>query len=121
MSSGVFTRSIYEADNGDFHPIRVQDTTISLAFGSTTNAAGDGPIDNPVSAKVSNGNRAFGVKPRSVTITFESAPPSGYKSNAYIRVPILTPDVYNAINTGDTCTYLGSTGTVAGKNPERVR
>lgn len=121
MSAGVFTRSIYEADNGDFHPVRVQPETLSLTFGQTANAAGAGPIDNPVSAKVSNGNRSFGVKPRSVTIVFEANAPAGYKLNSYIRVPVLTPALYNTIAAGDTATYLGTAAVVVGKNPERVR
>lgn len=121
MSAGSFARSIYEADNGDFHPIRVQPETLTLQFGQAANAAGAGPIDNPVSAKVSNGNRAFGVKPRSVTIVFEAAAPTGYKLNSYIRVPILTPSLYNTISAGDAASYLGTAAVVVGKNPERVR
>lgn len=121
MSAGVFSRSKYQSDDGDIHPIRVQPETLTATFGSTANAAPAGPIDNPLSAKVSNGNRSFGLKPRSVTITFGESPPTDYKSNSYIRLPILQSALYNTISTGDSVTYLGGTATVVGKNPERVR
>lgn len=121
MSAGAFSRSIYEADNGDFHPIRVQPETLAASFGGTANAAGAGPIDNPLSAKVSNGNRAFGLKPRSVTVVFETTAPTGYKTGSYIRIPVLQPALYAAAASGDSITYLGLTATIVGKNPERVR
>lgn len=121
MSEGVFSRTIYEADSGDFHPIRVQPETLTLTFGSTANAAGAGPIDNPISAKVSNGNRSFGVKPRSVTLVFETTAPTGYKVNSPFRLPILTPALYSTIALYDTATYQGQTAKVVGKSPERVR
>lgn len=121
MSAGAFSRSIYEADSGDFHPIRVQPETLLAQFGATANAAGAGPIDNPISARVSQGNRAFGLKPRSVTLVFDQAVPAGYLQNSYIRIPILQPGLYATIAAGDSVTYLGTTATVVGKNPERVR
>lgn len=121
MSSGAFTRSKYESDDGDVHPIRIQPETLTASFGGTANAAPAGNIDNPLSAKVSNGNRSFGLKPRSVTITFGDSPPEDYKANSYIRLPILQSTLYNTISAGDQVTYLGGTATVVGKNPERVR
>jgi len=91
MSAGAFTRTRYRADSGDTHPIRVQPETLTAAFGATANSAPTDAIDNPISAKVSNGNRAFGLKPRSVTIVFETNAPTGYKVGSYIRLPILQP------------------------------
>jgi len=79
MSAGAFTRTRYRADSGDTHPIRVQPETLTAAFGATANSAPTDAIDNPISAKVSNGNRAFGLKPRSVTIVFETNAPLATK------------------------------------------
>lgn len=121
MSAGTFSREIYESDAGTFHNIRVQPETLTFALGANTNEGGAGPVDSPMSAKVSNGNRAYGLKPRSVTVVFEANQPAGYKLNSPIRVPILKPDLYNAIVTGNSVSYLGSTATVIGKSPERVR
>lgn len=121
MSAGAFTRTRYLADNGDTHPIRVQPETVAAGYGSTTNTAPTSAIDNPISARVSGGNRAFGLKPRSVTMVFETTAPTGYKLNSYIRIPILQPTLWNTIATGDSITYLGQTATVVGKSPERIR
>lgn len=121
MSAGAFTKARYITDQGDTHPIRVQPETLSLTFGSTPNDPPPPPVDTPLSVKVSNGNRSFGVKPRSVTIAFKVTAPTGYKVGSYIRLPILQPGLYNAINVDDTCTYLSNTATVIGKNPERIR
>lgn len=121
MSAGAFTRSRYLSDAGDVHPIRVQPETITLAYGATTNGATATSLNNPISARVSNGNRQFGLKPRTITVVFETQAPTGYKVGTYIRVPILQPTLWNTIVQGDTVTYLGETATVAGKSPERVR
>lgn len=121
MSAGAFTRTRYLSNDGDVHPIRVQPETISLAYGATTNAATATALNNPISARVSNGNRQFGLKPRSITIVFETDAPDGYKVGSYIRVPILQPTLWNTMVTGDTVTYLGDQATIVGKSPERVR
>lgn len=121
MSAGAFSRTRYLSDGGDVHPIRVQPETVALAYGGTTNAATSTTLNNPISARVSNGNRQFGLKPRTITLVFEGTAPTGYKVGSYIRVPILQPTLWNTIVTNDTVTYLGETATVAGKSPERVR
>lgn len=121
MSAGSFTRSKYESNNGDIHPIRVQPETLTAQFGSTANSAPAGAINNPISARVSNGNRQFGLKPRTATITFGASPPTGYKAEAYIRIPILQESLWNTLSNGTTLTYLGSAATVVGTSPERVR
>lgn len=121
MSAGSFTRSRYEDDDGNVHPIRVQPETLTASFGGTANAAPTGAITDDISAKVSLGTRQFGLRPRLVTVTFGENPPDGYRTNAYIRIPILRKTVYDGISYGDTLTYLGSSATVAGKSDERIR
>lgn len=121
MSAGAFSRTRYLADNGDTHPIRVQPETVAAGYGGTTNAAPTSAIDNPISARVSNGNRMFGLKPRTVTMVFEGTAPTGYKAGSYVRIPILQPTLWNTIATGDTINYLGNSATVVGKSPERIR
>lgn len=122
MSAGVFERSRYEADNGDVHAIRVQPETIAATFGGTANNPPAGAVDQQVSARVGGGNRRYGVKARAVSVTWTGAPPAGYADDELLRVPILTPDLYDAITPNSTVgTYLGANVIVVGKLPERVR
>ena len=120
MSSGVFTSSKYETDAGNIHRIRVQPETLLASVGGA-NSAPTGGIDTPGTARVGGGNRQFGIKARSITCKWTATPPTGYAENQYVRIPILTKSVYDAINAGDTGTYLSTGVTVVGKNPERVR
>lgn len=121
MSAGAFTTSRYIANNGDTHPIRLQPETLSLTFGATANDPPPPPVDTNLYARSGGGNRRYGLKARSVTLSFKVTAPTGYKVGSYIRVPILQPGLWNSINIDDTCTYLGATATVIGVNPERRR
>lgn len=122
MSAGQFERTKYEADNGDIYPIRVQPETLAATFGGTANAAPTGAVDQQGLARVSGGNRRIGIKARSVTIAFTATPPTGYEPNQLLRVPILTLDLYNAINPNSTTgSYLGVNVIVVGKNAQRGR
>lgn len=122
MSAGQFERTKYEADNGDIYPIRVQPETLAATFGGTANAAPTGAVDQQGLARVSGGNRRIGIKARSVTIAFTGTPPTGYEPNQLLRVPILTLDLYNAINPNSTTgSYLGVNVIVVGKNAQRGR
>lgn len=116
MSAGRFQRFFYELNSGDIASIRLQPETVSGSNPSAT-----GPANLPVSARVSNGNRMFGIKPRTISLDSGDAPPSGYKPNSILRVPILQETVWDAIVPGNTFTYLGVSMTIVGKNPERVR
>lgn len=122
MSSGAFDKTKYEADNGDIHPIRVQPETVALAKGGTTNAAPTGTITtDAIRAKVSRGNREYGLRPRYITVVYDTTAPTGYKVGTYIRVPILKSTTFSAISQDDTVTYLGTSARVAGKFPESRR
>lgn len=120
MSSGRFSRTLYEANAGTFHNIRVQPETIIAG----TNAAPAGPVTpNAVSAKVSKGKREFGLGARTVTIAWANpdAPPEGYAQNSSIRLPILTPAAWEALSLGATFQYAGVQVRVIGKSPESLR
>ena len=120
MSSGVFSSSKYETDAGAIHRIRVQPETLLANVGGA-NTAPAGAIDTPGTVRVGGGNHQFGIKARSITITWTTAPPTDYAENQYVRIPILSKTLYDSINLGDTGTYLSTGCTVVGKNPERVR
>lgn len=116
MSAGRFERSFYESNAGDIYPCRVQPETITAQ-----NPAAAGPATEPTSAKMRGGRRSIGMNARYVSLEWDGAPPVGYDDRTNIRVPILTPTAYDALNLNDTFTYLGATATVIGLNPERRR
>ena len=126
MSAGRFTRSRYSASYATaIHPIRVQPETIALASGGgtpITNSAPSGAISNPISALVTLGKRARGLRPRSVSIQLQSSatPPTGYVAGSIARVPILQETLYDALNVGDDVQYLGVSWDVIGKSPEEA-
>lgn len=122
MSAGPFSKTKYEADNDDIHPIRCQPETLELAKGGTTNSAPAGNITaDALRAKVSRGNREYGLRPRYLNLVFDSDPPTGYKTGSYMRVPILKKSTFDAIAQDDTVTYLTKSARVAGKFPESKR
>lgn len=122
MSAGSFLRTRYEADNGEIYPIRIQPETAQATLGSGANNAPAAAATQSVSARVGGGNRQLGLKARSVTVEFTGTPPTGYAPNQSLRIPVLTPAVYNAISPNSTVgSYLGADIIVIGKNPERIR
>lgn len=121
MSAGAFARSKYEADNGDIHPIRVQEETLTLNLGGA-NAAPTGAVDNQQRVRVSGGKRAYGIKARTVSIKFTASPPAGYKADQVLRLPILTKDIYDDIVPDVTTgTYLTVACVVVGKSGQSGR
>lgn len=118
MSSGAFTRTFYERNNGDVHPIRVQPETLTLNIGGA-NSAPAGPADSNISARVSGGNRGIGLRARTVTFVYDTAP-AGYKQDSPITLPWLQETTFDAIGKGSTGTYGGQAITVLYTSPERV-
>lgn len=122
MSAGAFVLSRYEADNGQVLPVRVQPETVALNVGGGANAAPTGTLTAGATfARVSGGNRRYGVKCRSVTIRFTGALPAGYETGRPLRLPVLTLARYNGITVGGSGAYLGQPIVVLGKSAERSR
>lgn len=124
MSAGAFIRSRYQLDTGNgggVCRIEVQPETELLTDGTTVNDAPTDPITIPITATVSKGNGANGIKPRSVTIAWDAGQaPADYTGDP-VRVPVLTEAAFAAYQLGTQVTYLGGTGEIVGRNPERVR
>jgi len=116
MSAGRFERSFYESNAGDIYPCRVQPETIT-AF----NPAAAGPATQPISAQMRGARRSIGMHARYVSLEWEGAPPADYDDRTPLRVPILTPTAYDALNLNDVVTYLGANAIVIGLNPEKRR
>lgn len=122
MSAGEFILSQYGCTGtGETHPINVQEETQTLEIGGTLNAPQTGGITLGLFVKVSRSKREYGICPRKVSICFTGTVPAGYKAGQTYLLPILTEALYNAINVGDTGTYLGEAIQVKSKMPEDLR
>jgi len=119
MSAGAFSRTRYlmSTENGGFIlRARVQPETIAAAW----NPPVTGTPTGPGSARMSATGRKIGVRARYITGRWTGAVPDGYQLNGTVRVPIMSPTAYAAIDVGSTLSYLGSDFEVTGKTPERV-
>lgn len=119
MSTGVFSRTFYEANNGDIYRIRIQPETAQAVIGGTANSAPAGPATVGISAKVSKSRNEIGLGARKVSI-FTANPPANYAGNT-AQIAVLTPALYDGLNGGESVTYLGATWEVVGFLPETRR
>lgn len=125
MSAGPRTNTVYESGSGLFFPISIQPETLTLTLNNVPNAA---PANSPgaglPSATVSRGRRANGVNARLVRIKFTGTPPTGYKADSPIALPVLQAATYASYGKGQTGTYnLNGTDfnvEYVGKTPETV-
>jgi hypothetical protein len=120
MSAGAFVNTKYESNAGTIYFARVQQETLDLDIDGTTNDAPAGDIDGEPSASMSGSRRKYGVNARSVSLSWTADPPDGYEDGSTVRVPILTPAVFNGISRGDTGTYLDAAVEVVGKSNESI-
>lgn len=126
MSAGVFSRSKYQSDGGAIWPVKVQPETLNLSVtsgnGSVTNSPPDGAISGDVpSAIVGGSRRRYGVHTRGLRLKFTGTPPTGYKPDSPIFVPVLKKETYDAIARNSTGTYLGVAIQVIGKVGEAIK
>ena len=120
MSAGAFVTSKYELDDGTIVPIRVQPETLALTNGSQDNAAPTPGVTLSLFAKARKGNREYGIGARTVTISWDTAPPTGYEDDN-LSIPILTPTAFSAYAVGSGVTYLGTAATVVSRKSEQLR
>ncbi len=120
MSAGAFEFGLYESNAGQRYTVRVQPETKAFAFGALTNSYPTGTADFPGRYPLNlGGKRRKPFSARSVSIRFTTTPPTGYKANSIIRIPIFRAALYDAISEGVTnCTYLGVACEVVGKSAE---
>lgn len=120
MSAGSFVQSKYQSDTGDVHVIKVQPETIAATLGGTANAAVAGAIDSVFAAEVNRGARAYGLRPRKVTVAFETDVPTGYRPYTSLSIPVLSASVFAGVSPGDTVSYAGGSGVVTSKSGEDI-
>lgn len=99
----TFEDTKYEADDGSIHLIRLSSETLTQAG---TPPIGD--VDSEIKAKVSKGNREFGIRPRYVRgSAIVGTPPDDFRK--YSSVPVLTPTDF-----ASPAFALGGTFTIGG-------
>lgn len=118
MSAGAFQTTIYVADNGVSHPIRVQPETITA-----TNPVGTaGTTTSDISARVGGSRRTLGLHARGIRLRFPATGvPAGYLERGTTFIPIFTKAAFDGITKGSTFTYNTMTATVIGKVSEAAR
>lgn len=119
MSSGKFTKAVYEADGGTFHRIRVQPETLST---TPANPSSNGTVNSPFAAIVSANSKKKGVLiPRHLNIsrTIASSDPD-YNTLITNKLAVLTKAVYTTLSARATITYLGQTWDINSAIGERI-
>lgn len=116
----AFINSFYQLSVGSsIAPIRVKQSTIAFAIGTTLNSAPAGPANLPNRVKVSGHRRTVGITPRKARVRFTGTPPTGYVAGGVISIPLLNNAIYAAIvGSSTTGTYLGAPVSIVGKTPE---
>lgn len=117
--AGIFVRSRYKTDDGKIFRCRIQPETALLAFGSQQNAP---PVGNPTEKKelrLRKSVRETGITSRKIAVRWVSDIPSGYKPGSILYIPVLTPEIFSAIQLDQQGTYLAGTIVVISKLGER--
>jgi len=113
--------SKYKTDGGQIFPVLIAPRTLQLAFGSATNAATESDPTTDTTLKIRRDVSEFGITSRKVLLRWAEEAPFGYNQSAAIYVPILTPELFTAIQRGQTGIYVGKAVVVAKKIKERIR
>lgn len=82
----AFVNTFYESDQGDIHPMR-----LTPDYAAVAGTAVAGPANNKIPAKVTKGNREFGLAPRGVRI-FRTFSAGGETFKRYGFLPLRTPE-----------------------------
>lgn len=120
MSSGEFTRTKYQLDNGEVIKARVQAETLAFTSDGVANAAPITPVTIPGSARMSSSQKRKGVNARTIRIKLNAAP-EDYADNGILTIPVMIKANWDGYVEDDTCTYLGQAGVIVGKSPEGVK
>lgn len=117
--AGVFISSKYKADNGDVYRVKIQPETALLAFGSAQNASTVNPVNQPRQLRIRKTVKETGLTSRKIGVKWVSSVPATYKQATILYIPILTPELFAAIQLDQQATYLGGIVTVVSKLSER--
>lgn len=108
------TRTKYEADSGDIHPI-----IMTADYAAAAGTAPAGAVTSDIKAKISKGNQEYGIRPRGVVLSrVIGTAPDTFTRSTFLAV--LTPTAYNSATFANNAevTIGGVAWTVTGKRPE---
>jgi hypothetical protein len=110
MSTGIFVESVYQASfDGSFRfPIRIQPETLILNIGGVTNNPPTGGTVIPIHAKVSKGDREYGIRPALVRFAWNGSAPAGYDQDSILTLPLLNSTIKAATGIGVGGSYLSA-------------
>jgi hypothetical protein len=117
--AGIFVNSRYKADDGRVFRIKIQPETALLSFGSSQNAPTVNAVSEPERLVIKRDVSEFGLKVRKISVKWVAGIPSGYKATSILYIPILTPELFLAIQSEQQGSYLGGTVEVISKIRER--
>ena len=117
--AGVFVSSKYKADNGDVYRVKIQPETALLAFGSAQNAPTVNAVNQQKPLRLRKTVKENGLTSRKIGVRWVANVPATYKPSTVLYVPILTPELFLAIQLDQQASYLGGTVTVVSKLVER--
>lgn len=110
----AFTRTKYEADDASIYAVK-----LTPDYAAKAGTAPTGAVTSPIKVKVSKSTKAYGIKPRGVSLsrTLGTAPDTFTKS-AFL--PVLTPSAFAspAFALGATVVIGVNTWTIVGKRGE---
>ena len=120
MSSCNFVRSKYESTSGNIYACSVPPETLLWVLDGTAKDEPAGSVDTEPSAYMSSSTRRFGVNARTVRLAWTGSPPPGYDAAGVIRVPIMTPALFNSFSGGPAGSFLAAGVEVVGKTNEKI-
>lgn len=112
----AFTKTKYQADNNEVHPIRLRAETAAVA-----GTAPSGAVTNSIRAVVRKGRNKSGLGARGVTAARTRG--SGEDTfQEFVFIPCLTPGAFGSGNfvVGATISYKGQSYTVVGLRAEDI-
>nr|CRY96860.1 hypothetical protein [uncultured prokaryote] len=121
MSAGSFSLSRYEDNDGKLYQIRVQPEIVAAVIDGDDNGPEAGSVTEKFAAEVNRGARAYGLRPRKLTVSFEDTPPTGYRPYTTLQIPVLKKETWLRAKVGAVVTYAGGTGEIKSKADENFR
>ena len=117
MSQGRILPTFYLSDDGEVHPIRIDEQTAAATINGEANTPAAGPATSRIRYLVRAGNRRKVPRARGVYFSWVDARPTGYVGSGG-SLPVFSPTVWGDIVEGAVGTYLGVPINITGKYSE---
>lgn len=110
----------YEADSGEIHLGRLNDTSMTLDTGNGVQVDQGTAATSPFWFQVSRGTSEYGLRPRTLGVCFQGTAPAGLSLNTTYEVAVLSPADFAAATITGTVAFQGQTAVVVTKTPESI-